>query len=84
MPYTTKIFFFYLQQGIVLKKVHRTSQFKQCDFFKRYIDFNTVKEEKRLKVTKIIFKLTSSNYWKYSIYGKTIENICKCTDIQLV
>ena len=34
---------FYLQQGLSLRKVHRTISFKQANFLKPFIEFNTEK-----------------------------------------
>ena len=36
---------FYLQHGLSLKKVHRAISFKQADFLKPFIEFNTEKRK---------------------------------------
>ena len=63
----------YLSLGIKLTKIHRTLQFKQSDWMKKYIDFNT---KKRMCATndfkKDFFKLTIN-----SVYGKAMENLRK-------
>ena len=63
-----------------LAKIHRALQFKQSDWMKTYIDFNT---EKRKNATndfdKDFFKLMIN-----SIYGKTIENLRKRINVRLV
>ena len=60
----------YLSLGMKLTKIHKTLQFKQSNWMKKYIDFNT---KKRMSATndfkKDFFKLMIS-----SVYGKTIEN----------
>ena len=70
----------HLSLGMKLAKIHRALQFKQSDWMKTYIDFNT---EKRKNATndfdKDFFKLMIN-----SIYGKTIENLRKRINIRLV
>ena len=70
----------YLFLGMKLIKIHRVLKFKQSDWMKKYIDFNT---EKRKNATndfdKYFFKLTIN-----SAYGKTMENLRKRINVRFV
>ena len=70
----------YLSLGMKLTKIHRALQFKQSDWMKKIIDFNS---EKRKNVAndfeKDFFKLMIT-----SIYGKTKENLRKIINVRLV
>ena len=70
----------YLSLGMKLTKIHRVPTFKQPDWMKKYIDFNTIK---RMKIAndfeKDFFKLMIN-----SIYGKTMETLRKRVNVRLV
>ena len=70
----------YLSLGMKLTKIHRALQFKQSDWMKKYIDFNT---KKRMCATndfeKDFFKLMIN-----SVYGKTMENLRKRINVRFV
>ena len=71
---------FYLSLEMKLTKIHRVLKFKQSDWMKKYINFNT---EKRTNAAnsfeKYFFKLIIN-----SAYGKTMENLQKRISVRLV
>ena len=70
----------YLSLRTKLSKIHRVLKFKQPDWMKKYIDFNT---EKRMNAANDFEK----DFFKFmvnSAYGKTMENLRKRIYVRLV
>ena len=68
-----KNFQVYLSLEMKLTKIHRVLKFKQSDWVKKHIDFNT---KKRMNAADDFEK----DFFKFminSIYGKTMENLRK-------
>ena len=56
-----------------LTKIHEVLKYKQSDWMKKYIDFNTEKIENAANdFQRVFFKLMID-----SVYGKTMENLQK-------
>ena len=69
-----------LELGMKLKKIHRILKFKQKDWMKPYIDFNTQKRKEAInEADKNLFKLLN-----IAVYGKTMENMRKILKIKIV
>ena len=70
----------YLSLGMKLTKIQEVLKFKQSDWMKKYIDFNT---EKRMNAANdfenYFFKLMIN-----SVHGKTMENLRKRFNVRLI
>ena len=71
---------FYVEKGLVVKKVHRIIKFHQRQWLKPWIDFNTNKRKEATNdFEKDMFKLMNN-----AVYGKTMENVRNHMDFELV
>ena len=71
---------YYLLLGMKLVKIHRILSFKQSNWLKKYVDFNTKKrQESTDEFSTGLYKLLNN-----CIYGKSIENQRKRMNVKLI
>ena len=69
-----------LSLGMKLVKIHRILSFRQSDWLRKYVDFNTEKRKQNNdEFNKNLYKLLNN-----CIYGKSIENIRKKINVKLI
>ena len=71
---------FYLEEGMILKRIHKVLEFKQTRWLAPYIIKNQVLRAE----AKSEFEKSQPKLFNNSIYGKTVENQKKRTNIKLV
>ena len=70
----------YLSLGMKVTKVYRILRFKQSDWLKKFVDFNTEKRKNAINnFEKKFFKLMIK-----SVFGKTTENLRKRINVRLI
>ena len=69
-----------IDHGLVPERIHRAIEFRQSAWMREYIDFNTkLRTAAKNDCEKDFYKLMNN-----SVFGKTMENICKHRNIKLI
>lgn len=69
---------FYIQQGLIVKKIHRILCFRQEAWIKKYVELNTVKRQNASNMSeKSLFKQMTNSF-----FGRTLMNTRKRINIQ--
>ncbi|MEL7079369.1 MAG: hypothetical protein AAGM46_26060, partial [Cyanobacteria bacterium J06582_2] len=70
----------YIEQGMILKKIHRIMKFRQSAWMEPYIQFNTRQRQlAKNDFEKSFFKLANN-----AVFGRTMMNVRKHKSVQLV
>ena len=70
---------FYVEQGLILEKIHRVMRFNQNPWIKPYVDFNT-------RMRQLATSSSGKDFFKFmnnSLFGKTMENLRNQCNIKL-
>ena len=70
----------YLPLEIKLTKIHKTFKFKQPDWLKKFVDFNTEKRKNAINDFETNFFQLRVN----SVFGKTMDNLRKRISVKLI
>ena len=71
---------FYIEQGMILTKVHKVLRFRQKDWLSPYVEFNTKRrQESKNAFEKAFFKLMIN-----SLFGKLMEQLRQRIDCRIV
>ena len=71
---------FYLEQGMILRKIHKVLAFKQSPWLKTYIDYNTrMRAMSSSGFAKDFYKLMNN-----SVFGKTQENLRNRVNVEVL
>lgn len=71
---------FYVEMGMKVTKVHRILAFKQSQWMKPYVDFNTeMRKKATTEMDKNLYKLLVN-----AVFGKTMENVRAYKNVEMI